>query len=720
MNRKGSSSNILFVDRATAKTTHLAGAHVRFGEVHSKEGFPQGTKFTAPLILANLSDTPTKAQIYVDYTIATVARRMSLGEVSLAPGALKQLELAKEMAKRGVLLPVEDAGVDIEYTGKAGAVIGRLTSLDQSGDFVFDVPVKDPLGEMMRGSGSYAWRLDNGYSTIVHIKNTVNKKVYALVQVRYEGGTYNLERLPLAPYQTIAVDIRELRDRQQSDIRDSVMPVGVESGQVVWYEEEVGSLIGRAEVANIPAGIASSFSCGDTCICPPSFHSTYVTASNTAGAVGGSTTMAVYETRRNCTTTFGPYNRTSDSAWTSTNGSVATAASGGSVSHVGLGSCSINAEFTALVYIPDCQTMNVTPKPGIGLSVIEVIVNEVGFKEDHQVIRWSSGAVVDNPDGQEPTWKRTGNPNHPVAYTKGAMPKMFATFGITPTLSGGATVKIRVKNGTTVIVQTQPISIGGAQTVVSPFIVTQALENTVKTTEAIFTWEITYNGGTTWTSLGLSGPHTMHWTYATPLSPPFHSFEEPPDPGSDSPELYDRALEKACGYSNGASSVATILTNINQGIDNEIYYNPGFHVGGHPLNAYTGITPQCLCGNMTALFRGLIRSIGIDGQVLYYFGGFNATTITRFTVGSQGACGNFCPTLRIIRGMKDGAPTDPHFIYHAVVSSNGLLYDPSYGISYPTLSIAETAFLGSPQQVPVQITTAFPLNTTHSGWTCLH
>ncbi len=212
--QKGFSSNILFVDRATAKTTHLAGAHVRFGEVHSKEGFPQGTKFTTPLILANLSDTPTKAQIYVDYTIATVAMRMSLGEVNLAPGALKQLELAKEMAKPGVIMPVEDAGVDIEYTGRAGAVIGRLTSLDQSGDFVFDVPVKDPLGEMMRGSGSYAWRLDNGYSTIVHIKNTLNKKVYALVQVRYEGGTYNLERLPLAPYQTIAVDIRELRDRQ--------------------------------------------------------------------------------------------------------------------------------------------------------------------------------------------------------------------------------------------------------------------------------------------------------------------------------------------------------------------------------------------------------------------------------------------------------------------------------------------------------------------------
>src|SRR5437764_2627059 len=60
---------------------------------------------------------------------------------------------------------MDDAGVDIEYSGNPSAVIARLTSVDQSRDFAFDVPIKDPLAEVMRVGGSYPWRLDNGFST---------------------------------------------------------------------------------------------------------------------------------------------------------------------------------------------------------------------------------------------------------------------------------------------------------------------------------------------------------------------------------------------------------------------------------------------------------------------------------------------------------------------------------------------------------------------------
>src|SRR5205085_12353656 len=71
--------------------------------------------------------------------------------------------------------------------GNPGAVIARLTSVDQSGDFAFDVPIKDPLAEVMRVGGSYPWRLDKGFTTILHLKNTIAKPVFALVQVRTEN-----------------------------------------------------------------------------------------------------------------------------------------------------------------------------------------------------------------------------------------------------------------------------------------------------------------------------------------------------------------------------------------------------------------------------------------------------------------------------------------------------------------------------------------------------
>ena len=49
----GFSTNLNFVDCATAKTTRLAAAHVRFGHADPQEGFPSGTTFAAPLVIAN-------------------------------------------------------------------------------------------------------------------------------------------------------------------------------------------------------------------------------------------------------------------------------------------------------------------------------------------------------------------------------------------------------------------------------------------------------------------------------------------------------------------------------------------------------------------------------------------------------------------------------------------------------------------------------------------
>jgi len=48
--------------------------------------------------------------------------------------------------------------------------------------------------------------------------------------VRYDGGTYNPDRVKLVPHQTIAIDLRELRDNQKKDVRGGVG--GRSSGKV--------------------------------------------------------------------------------------------------------------------------------------------------------------------------------------------------------------------------------------------------------------------------------------------------------------------------------------------------------------------------------------------------------------------------------------------------------------------------------------------------------
>jgi len=256
----------------------------------------------------------TDVQVSVDYTIANHANRVQLESITLAPLEVKQIELSKELARQGVTGRVDEAGVDISYEGMPGTVIGRLTSYDSRGDYSFDAPVKDPLAGANRTNGSYPWRLDNGYTTVVHLKNITDRDVEAMVQIRYEGGSYNPDLVKLAPYQTIAVDIRQLRDNQQEDIRGVVMPKEIESGQVVWYEQERGSLIGRAEIANVEAGISSSFSCPGVCPCGLVFSSGSLNPSSGRALVTESGFMfAPREMRHDCNAIqYGPYGATAN------------------------------------------------------------------------------------------------------------------------------------------------------------------------------------------------------------------------------------------------------------------------------------------------------------------------------------------------------------------------------------------------------------------------
>lgn len=351
--KTGFSCGINFVDPATVKSSRLAGARLRFGKANDKEGFPSGATFRAPVVIANVSDAPTDARISVEYTFESAHYKVDLEPVTLAAQEIKEIDLTQEMERRGVSGPVDNAGVDIIYSGAAGSVIGRLVSVDASGDICFEVPIKDPLSGVNRVGGSYPWRLDQGYTSILHLKNTIGETVYAMAQLRYDGGTYHLERIKLAPYQTVAVDIKQLRDAQQKDIRGGVMPKDLISGKVVWFEEKVGSLIGRMEVTRLDAGVASSFSCGGSCPCSPNYDYSYFIPSSLDGPADQYGDYFLYEMRRDpCDNTYGPYDRTFDALWSSSNPTVASMDGPGHIFCSSAGTCTITAQFTAIHYEP--------------------------------------------------------------------------------------------------------------------------------------------------------------------------------------------------------------------------------------------------------------------------------------------------------------------------------------------------------------------------------
>ena len=130
---------------------------------------------------------------------------------------------------------------------------------------------------------------------------------------------------------------------------------------------------------------------------------------------------------------------------------------------------------------------------------------------------------------------------------------------------------------------------------------------------------------------------------------------------------------------------------MNHGVDNEIPYNPAIDLAGaHPLTAYTS-EDGCQCNHLADLHRGLLRSVGIVGNVQYHWGGLDSDTMASYEIGS-------IPTsrvsMRVSAPTHDGVEANPHFTFHAVDESGGTLYDPSYGLAYTSVVILETAGVG--------------------------
>ncbi len=371
----GYSSSFAMLDPAIMRSNHLSGTHFRFGKPDPGEGFPEGVEFRSPLLLANVGDKPTTAHVSVDYTMqekfkmtrldakdAMVPRNfitvddrfdtVAIKTLTLAPGEVHKIELSEELEKHGVTTPAEETGIDIDYDGAPGTVMGHLTSVDQSGDYSFEVPIKDPteIGEAIESA--YPWTIEKGMSTVLHLKNTTQDSVSADLIFDLPGGkSYNPFPIQLKPYQSVAIDIQKLKDSNTADAQGRTFPADATHGLVFWHQDLPYSMIGRAEGTDISEGIAKSFSCNTGC-CDNFWVEYFINPYPMTGLVGSGGSFAPGKLGTDCSGNGFDYNPWifQPSSWTSDNTAVATVNSSGYTSCVGRGLCTVTANYSDKTY----------------------------------------------------------------------------------------------------------------------------------------------------------------------------------------------------------------------------------------------------------------------------------------------------------------------------------------------------------------------------------
>ncbi|MGI9106676.1 MAG: hypothetical protein ACR2G4_10555 [Pyrinomonadaceae bacterium] len=307
----GFSSSVQFIDPGKSRSTTLHGAGLRLGRSGGDE--------LSPVIVArNIGDSETVIKARIPYTTGDgQMSALSLPQLRLSAGETKQLPLKRAFRSSHLPRGLRAAGLEFEYTGEPGSVVISAQSVGGSSNQVYRVPLLDPAA-IPSGTGGYPWRVEGDSATVVYLKNVTDEPREYKLQLSYPGGVYSLGLRTIAARQTLAWDVRALRDGQAPDAQGRAMPPDASEGQVHWSEQgpETKTMIGRAEQADVAGGASSTYACFNCC--PDSFLRDSMLPDSLTGFPGDQSQCDAMQQDQNCYgTPMEPYRV--GATWTSDN-----------------------------------------------------------------------------------------------------------------------------------------------------------------------------------------------------------------------------------------------------------------------------------------------------------------------------------------------------------------------------------------------------------------
>jgi hypothetical protein len=243
----------------------------------------------------------------------------------------------------------------IGYSTSPGSVIAAALSVSHDRNHVFRLPVRD-ASDQRSSTGNYPWSIDDNSATLVYIKNATDTPKRYTMFVTYEGGYWAVGEKEIPGGQTVAYDLRDLRDNQVPNSEGHTIPLTATGGQVHWSirGQEIRAMIGRAEQANTSNGTSTTSACG-VC-CPDNFQFAWLDPGSVVGFIGGVTNFIAWREDMTCYGTFTTYQYSGWPGWSCDNTSVATVDVNGQATAVGVGSTLIHDQYGVDIYTPNVES----------------------------------------------------------------------------------------------------------------------------------------------------------------------------------------------------------------------------------------------------------------------------------------------------------------------------------------------------------------------------
>ncbi|MDX2039867.1 MAG: hypothetical protein SF097_01400 [Acidobacteriota bacterium] len=223
------------------------------------------------LVLKNTGDAAITARPRFLPVSGDNSATVELHPVAINPHQAVEVDLKPLVTAANGRNDLDVVSVQVTNDGANGSLIGALSGVNQTKKTVYDTPLRD-IGPLRNSTGSYPWRLDGDYSTVISITNVGSEPAGFTATIKHESGKYMPQARILAVGETATFDLNKIRDEQIPDKDGNTLPKTAKMGQVHWSVLRGGDtvrLIGRGEMTSAARQVSSSYSC-PVC-CPDSF-----------------------------------------------------------------------------------------------------------------------------------------------------------------------------------------------------------------------------------------------------------------------------------------------------------------------------------------------------------------------------------------------------------------------------------------------------------------
>jgi hypothetical protein len=265
----GYSFSSQFYSPQGGKSSNYQGAGLRLTT-------PAGEELKPVVVARNVCDETSYLAGRVAYTTTDAqVGVVQLPKTKLEPGEAASLDIERAIGTQILSRNIAAASLEFDYTTAPGSVIIAAESVSSNGDQVFRVPMWD-VPAQRSGTGGYPWFIEGDSSTFVYIKNVTDKEQQYTFSLTYEGGDYSLGLKSIKGSETVAFDLRAMRDNQVPEERGQTIPLDAKRGKIVWSVRGPDSLalLGRSEQVDLVKGTSSSYAC--VMCCPNSFRRAWI------------------------------------------------------------------------------------------------------------------------------------------------------------------------------------------------------------------------------------------------------------------------------------------------------------------------------------------------------------------------------------------------------------------------------------------------------------